>query len=425
MGLLSGLTSGFGLLGVLKDNENKKTAKKATAAITAAEDKNRALYQDIYNQTRADLTPYNQAGRAALDAQMRRFGLNSPQQPQRQPASPGGYVASPGAQAAAMSGPQGAPMASMGSAQQPSPYGVPDAPQSGPDWAAYLQQNPDVAENAQQRAAAEGIDPLTVAQQHYEAYGQTENRALPMTPAQADPFAPESFDQRPDALQAPTFNRGPDVQFQDYGQGPQVADFIDPSKFQVDPGYQFRLSEGLNSVNAASAARGKLRSGDAAKALQQRGEGLANQGYNDWYQRQLQAFNASRGTFQDNRNFGNDQSRYVQNRGDRNFLDDRSYGTNLWDTQQNRQDNIFSEDRGFAANRYDTQTNNLFNLTNMGQNAAAGTASAGNVFAGNVAQSNNNVANTQANGALWRQGQRNNMFGSAMNIAGTFAGGGF
>lgn len=444
---------------------SSKAAKAAKNASNYAADQNAQVSREIYNQTRSDLAPYNQAGQGALSALMVRLGIQpmsgpnaarpmtQPAQPQTAPGgqryqtrgmggqqAPAGYYFGPSDELLPIPGGQAAnePMGADGGrtsviANQgfggynpigtaPGGGGAPQAaPQGGgADWQAYLDANPDVKANAEQRAAAEGVDPLVIAQEHYNLYGKSENRALPMAPQ--DQYYQEDYGQRPDAMPAPTFQRGADVQFQDYGTGPQVADFIDPSKFQVDPGYQFRLSEGLNSVNAASAARGKLRSGDAARALQQRGEGLANQGYNDWYQRQMQAFNASRGTFQDNRNFGTDQSRYTQDRGDRNFIDDRSYGTNLWNTQQNRQDNIFSEDRGFTAGRNDQATSNLFGLAGMGQNAAAQAGNAGNVFAQNTINSNNQRASNTANAAIANSANMTNLFGSAANAIGTYYG---
>lgn len=45
-----------------------------------------------------------------------------------------------------------------------------------------------------------------------------------------------------------------------------------PWSWQADPGYQFRLGEGLNALEASAAARGGLYSGQAMKAAQQFGQ---------------------------------------------------------------------------------------------------------------------------------------------------------
>lgn len=52
--------------------------------------------------------------------------------------------------------------------------------------------------------------------------------------------------------------------------------------FRQDPGYQFALNEGLNAATASQAAHGIFNSGGTLKALQERGQGLADQGYNNY-----------------------------------------------------------------------------------------------------------------------------------------------
>ena len=52
-----------------------------------------------------------------------------------------------------------------------------------------------------------------------------------------------------------------------------------------DPGYQFRLQEGEKALNRSLGAQGKLFSGQALKAGQEYGQGLADQTYNDAVQR--------------------------------------------------------------------------------------------------------------------------------------------
>lgn len=51
---------------------------------------------------------------------------------------------------------------------------------------------------------------------------------------------------------------------------------------RATPGYQFRMNEALNGVNASAYARGVGNSGAALKALQDRAYGIADQSFNDY-----------------------------------------------------------------------------------------------------------------------------------------------
>jgi hypothetical protein len=55
--------------------------------------------------------------------------------------------------------------------------------------------------------------------------------------------------------------------------------------FQADPGYAFRLQEGLKSLDRQAAARGGLISGAALKASQRYGQDVASQEYQKAYDR--------------------------------------------------------------------------------------------------------------------------------------------
>jgi len=68
----------------------------------------------------------------------------------------------------------------------------------------------------------------------------------------------------------------------DYGR---YAKDFQMSDFQQDPGYAFRLSEGLKAMNATAAARGGLMSGGALKAGQQYGQDMGSQEYQNAYNR--------------------------------------------------------------------------------------------------------------------------------------------
>lgn len=80
-------------------------------------------------------------------------------------------------------------------------------------------------------------------------------------------------------------------QLQPYAQaGEQALANIqapDLEALQTDPGYQFRLAEGNQALERSLAARGLGQSGAALKAAQRYGQGLADQTYQDFYNRQL------------------------------------------------------------------------------------------------------------------------------------------
>lgn len=76
----------------------------------------------------------------------------------------------------------------------------------------------------------------------------------------------------------------------------------DPFKYQADPGYAFRLKEGMNAMNATAAARGGLISGNALKAGQAYGQEMGSNEYGAAFNRYLQNYGNAQNTFQMNRN---------------------------------------------------------------------------------------------------------------------------
>jgi hypothetical protein len=117
------------------------------------------------------------------------------------------------------------------------------------------------------------------------------------------------------------YNKGLDVQQQQYQQGlsalspysqagqtglqGQLAGLSDPNSFygyqfqqfdpnsvnvQQDPGYQFRLQQGLDSAMNSQAGRGLQNSGGALKELNNYAQGQASQEYNNAYGRQYQTW---------------------------------------------------------------------------------------------------------------------------------------
>lgn len=339
-------------------SQQKKAAKSAQQSAERTADLQLAEQRAAREQIAALQQPFIQGGQSAFQALLAEYGLASaPQQPQA-PAGGSGFTKTPGGFA-----------------------GTSPIRNDGPDWAGYVQSNPDLMADFQ---ANQGMYPSIEAfgQQHYQMAGQAEGRPLPMPqvpqqePAQAttlpapattqaaQPVAP-TF-QRPQGPAAPTFQRPADAPLPTFErpelpqyqapQGPSQFSF-DPANITSDPGYQFRLNETLKGVNAASAARGKLRSGDAAAALADRASGLASQEVANAFARQLAGWQANTGQFNQDRAFGFNVFQDSANRGERAFENDRSYGTNLALNQQARGDNIFADDRAYDTSRwqYDTE----------------------------------------------------------------------
>lgn len=58
-------------------------------------------------------------------------------------------------------------------------------------------------------------------------------------------------------------------------------------QFQADPGYNFRMSEGVKALERSAAARGLLQSGGTLKGITQYGQNLASQEYENAFSRYL------------------------------------------------------------------------------------------------------------------------------------------
>ena len=91
---------------------------------------------------------------------------------------------------------------------------------------------------------------------------------------------------------------------------------MDTAQFQApnlidDPGYQFRLSEGLKGIERSAAAKGTLLTGGTLKALAGYHQGLASQEYGNAWDRAMGQFTTN----------------YGVRRGERGDLFDRYYRT--------------------------------------------------------------------------------------------------
>ena len=76
---------------------------------------------------------------------------------------------------------------------------------------------------------------------------------------------------------------------EDTGTGPvgygELMDKFTTEDFEADPGYQFRVEEGMKALDRTASARGSVLSGGAIKAAQRYNSGLASQEYGNAFNR--------------------------------------------------------------------------------------------------------------------------------------------
>ena len=337
------VSAGAGLLGAAySSSQANKAADKQIAAQQAATQQTLAAQQAQYDQTRQDQAPFRQGGYTALDQIMQDMQL-------------GGY--SPQAQQQQV---------------------------GGPDVTAYMQQNPDVTQRAQQLVAEGVIGPNGqwktaedwVSQvQLPNAQAAGEQRSYP-TIAAADPNTPAP-------LTAEQQLQEQNGQRDTYTRPGYINPDVSINAFQASPDYQYRLDQGNRNLNAGWAAKGALGSGAAGKAFIDYGQNTAAAEYGNW------------------RNYVTGQTDKTNAFNTDTFQSDRAYGTGVYDAN-----------RGYNTSRADTRTNNLFNLTSIGQGATNATNQAG----AQNANAASNAYQTSANNLSNIYGQR------ADNNASAFSG---
>jgi len=97
------------------------------------------------------------------------------------------------------------------------------------------------------------------------------------------------------AEQRRQFNRNEQLQKPFYNAGVGALNQLVPlasnytpfgmEQFEADPGYSFRMDEGMKALERSAAARGGLLSGSAMKGIQRFGQGLASEEYTNAFNR--------------------------------------------------------------------------------------------------------------------------------------------
>lgn len=112
---------------------------------------------------------------------------------------------------------------------------------------------------------------------HYSTYGRQEGRQSP------DRAFQYMNRQRREAGLDPVGGTPARRQTTGRGRAPSMQDRF--ASFRETPGYQFALTEGIRSAESSAAARSGLLSGRQLERLQERGAGLADQTYQDYFGR--------------------------------------------------------------------------------------------------------------------------------------------
>lgn len=137
-----------------------------------------------------------------------------------------------------------------------------------------------------------GVTSYLGAQAQADAAGQAAD-AQRQANEQSIAFQKSMFDKQIE-LQKPWYDVGvralPQLEAQ---ANAMPAAFTGKVDLTQDPGYQFRLSEGLKALDRTASARGGLLSGGALKAAAQYGQEMGSQEYGNAYSRALDIYNAN------------------------------------------------------------------------------------------------------------------------------------
>jgi len=424
---------------VYQANQAKKANSKAIAAQNEAQQQQLAAQQANLDRIQGLQQPFIDVGVSALDKIAAKYGLPTSSGQAATPARTSSYVSptyNPGAAKAAARTDGNSTLAGTSPMEAAASGGAAPAAaggQDGPDWGAYLNTNPDVAQEferlnstpeGQATLQANGItSPDDYAAHHYATAGQAEGRAVTQ-------YAPEQAPQAPAEPGRPTFDtpqytRPDQPVWQDMGNGPSSADYLDPSKFTTSPGYQFRLNEGNRNLNASYGAKGLLKSGGAIKGFTDYNQGMASSEFDKWFQQGLQRLNSDRGQFNADRQANFNIFNTNRNNTNANFDTDRQVGLTQFNNDRGFANNNFESDRTFNTNRDDTATNNLFRLTGIGTNAAGSVGAASTNNANNVSNIYGAQGDTAAQGALLNGAANQNIVGAiggaAANIFSRYA----
>jgi len=163
------------------------------------------------------------------------------------------------------------------------------------------------------------------------------------------------------------------------------------TNLEMDPGYQFRLSEGTKALERAAAARGSLQGGGTLKALTRYSQGEASQEYAKAFDRSLQGFKANQDARQQKLNTLSGLATHGYNAGaasGRNILD----ATRVAGDWRNRAAETIG---GYGVNSATAQAGNLMHYGDVARGLRMGAEQA---------QANSIIGAGQATANMWSGG---------------------
>lgn len=122
---------------------------------------------------------------------------------------------------------------------------------AAPDYAGYVNANPDLQAEFARVSGQFGGDPAAYGQFHYNTYGQGEGRQLPMTAGTPGTDGTEAATKAFDT-------------------------------FRNSTGYDFRVKQGMDALNSGYAGAGTIKSGAAIKGAVDYGQGMASQEFGNY-----------------------------------------------------------------------------------------------------------------------------------------------
>ncbi len=178
--------------------------------------------------------------------------------------------------------------------------------------------------------------------------------------------------------------------------------------FKVDPGYNFRLTEGIKALDRSASARGNLLSGSALKGIETFGQGLASQEYQNAYNRYTNDQNTQYNHLQNLTNMGASTAVQMGSAG-LNYAN--AQGNTLTSTAQangqiginsaNTQGNLLTGNAAYSGSQSAYANNaNMSTAQALGQYGINGANALGNAA---LQKANANASSYQAYGSLANQ----------------------